>query len=215
MRKLMTLTVAALLLAPAASRAQVALGARLGYAFGMGDVAGDSGGSLQMSDWTKSQVPLQVEALFKATPQLAIGPYFSYGWAQAGGDLKDGVCDAPGIDCSARIMRLGVEAIYTVPQQGQFVPWFGAGLGYEWSKVHAEGGGLSGDADFSGLEFLNLQGGGDFKVSPTFRVGPFVQLSFVQYSNADWSGDFGDLNDIPSKKVHEWFQIGVRGSFDL
>ena len=213
MRKLAILTAAALLLVPAASHAQVILGARLGYAFGAGDVGGFSGATEHMSDWTKSHVPLQLEALFKVAPQWAIGPYFSYGWAQPGGDLKDG-CDSPGFDCSARVMRLGVEAIYTFQQPGGFVPWLGAGLGYEWSKVHAEGNGISFDINASGFEFLNLQGGGDWKLSSKFKMGPFVQLSLGQYSNVDGSGDVV-VNDLTSKKVHEWFQIGVRGAFDL
>ncbi len=214
MRKLATLTAAALLLAPAASRAQVILGARVGYAFGAGDVGGDAGSTLHMSDWTKSQVPVQVDVLFKLVPTLAVGPYLSLGWAQPGGTLKD-QCDSAGMDCSGTNMRLGVEAMFTLPQPGPFKPWFGAGLGYEWSKVHASGPGFSGDIKFSGFEFLNLQAGGDFKVARLFRMGPFVQLSFAQYSSADSSGDWAGPSDIPSKKVHEWFEIGVRGAFDL
>ncbi len=214
MRKLATLTVAALLLVPAASRAQVQLGARLGYAFGMGDVGGDSGGTLHMSDWTKSHVPVQVDVLFKVAPGLRIGPYFSYGWAQTGGDLKD-ACDLSGVDCTASIMRLGVEATFTVPQPGPFAPWFGAGFGYEWSKVHISFPGGSGDMKARGFEFLNLQVGGDFKPAPRFRIGPFAQLSFAQYSTVDTTGDGVGPSDIPTKKFHEWFQIGVRGAFDL
>lgn len=214
MRKLATLTAAALLLAPAASHAQVVLGARLGYAVGMGDVGGDSGGTMKMSDWTKSHVPLQLEVLFKTIPQLAIGPYLSYGWAQAGGDLKS-ECDGAGVDCSASTLRLGVEAIFTVPLPGQFAPWVGAGVGYEWSKVHLSVPGASGDVKFSGFEFLNLQAGGDFKIAPRFRAGPFLQLNVVQYSNVDTTGDVSGPTDIPSKKFHDWFQLGVRGSFDL
>ncbi len=213
-RKLATLTAAVLLLAPAASRAQVLLGARLGYAFGGGDVGNFSSGSIHMSDWTKSQVPVQFDLLFKVAPSLAIGPYASLAWAQPGGDLQD-LCDSAGMDCNATIMRLGVEAMFTVPQPGPFKPWFGAGLGYEWSKVHTTGGGASGDRTLGGFEFLNLQAGGDLKIAPLFRIGPFVQLSLAQYSSVDSSGGWGDLNHIPSKKVHEWFQIGVRGMFDL
>jgi hypothetical protein len=217
MRKLAILTAAALLLAPAASHAQVVLGARLGVAVGMGDVGGGYGDSLAMSDWTRGQVPLQLEMLFKATPQLAIGPYFSYGWARLGHDLESQVCDVPGIACSASIVRLGVEALYTIPQRGQFEPWLGFGLGYEWSKLHASGAGVSGEIKFSGLEFLNLQVGGDFKVSRRFGLGPFMKLAFARYSNADATGDFSGMGptDIPDEKVHEWLEIGVRGAFDL
>lgn len=215
-RKLVLVAALVALAVPSASRAQLSLGARVGYAWGMGDVGGDPSGNLKMSDWIKGQVPIQVDAMFRLAPGLAVGGYFSYGFGQAGGQLKDTVCDVPGVDCTPSNMRLGVQATWAIPAGGGFLPWVGLGTGYEWSKLHASGPGGSGDVKFRGWEILNLQLGGDFLATPLFRVGPFVMLSLGRYSTAESTGDLaGAVTLIPEKKVHEWLQLGVRGTFDI
>lgn len=205
---------AAALAAPARSEAQFGIGARIGYAFGVGDVGGDSGGSLKMSDWISGQIPVQVDLMFHVIPGLSVGPYFSYGFGRVGGDLKDQVCDMVGVDCSSSIMRLGVQGTYTLPPP---IPlWVGVGIGYEWSKLTAEGGGESGDIKFHGMELLNLQVGADFLATPVLRFGPFLMMSMGRYSDAESSGALSGISmSIPDKKVHEWFEVGVRGMFDL
>ena len=69
---------------------------------------------------------------------------------------------------------------------GTFIPWVGAGIGYEELKIKASSGGLSQSATVSGFELLNLQGGGEFLTSSDFSVGPFVSLSFGQYRSASF-----------------------------
>lgn len=204
--------VAAALAAPGRSEAQFGVGARLGYAFGLGDVGGDAGGTLKMSDWISGQIPVQVDLMFHVIPGLSVGPYFSYGFGRVGGDL-DRACSA-GVDCTASNMRLGAQATYTLPPPLPF--WVGVGIGYEWSKVELSGGGQSGEVKFRGMELLNLQAGMDFLATPILRFGPFAMLSMGRYSTAESTGALaGPSTSIPEKKVHEWLQIGVRGMFDL
>ncbi|ACG75048.1 LigA [Anaeromyxobacter sp. K] len=215
MRRIVTLgAVLAALLLPTASSAQVSLGLRLGYAWGLGDVGGGGGDKLKMSDWVDGQVPIQVDALFRVTPDLAVGPYFSYGFARAGGDLKS-TCDVSGVDCSAYVMRLGVEGIYTLPRAGTLAPWLGLGIGYEWNRLKAEGGGENLTMKWKGVEWLNLQAGMDFFVAPQLRTGPFLMLSLGRYDKGDASGVISGGGSINDKKFHEWLQVGWRGQFDL
>lgn len=215
LRKLLLVAaVAAVLVGPARSEAQVGLGARIGYAFGMGDVGGDPAGNLKMSDFIEAQIPLQVDLMFHVVPGLSIGPYFSYGFGRTGGDTDD-VCSLSGVDCTASIMRLGAQVTYTLPPPLPL--WVGAGIGYEWSKLKVEGGGESGEIKFRGMELINLQVGADFLATPALRFGPFAMLSLGRYSNADATGAFsgGAEASIPDKKLHEWLEIGLRGMFDL
>jgi hypothetical protein len=214
MRKLLVL---AALLAPLASQAQVQLGLRLGYAPAMGDAAEDA----KMSDAVKAQIPLQLDAAYKVTRDIAVGGYFAYGFGQTG-DLF-GVCGLPGVDCSARILRVGVQGLYTFNQvQAPLVPWAGVGFGYEVGSLEAKSD-LLGKATFTygGFELLNLQVGGDYRVNERFAVGPYLQLSIAQYSNAKIeddtiTGSIGDSDgDIDEKAMHQWFGFGIRGKFDL
>ncbi len=206
MRKLFMLgAVVAALVFPSASHAQAqaskfSLGLRLGYGFSMGDAMKDFG----MSDYVGSQIPIQLDAMYKLSPEFALGAYFSYGFAQPSGFGSD-VCDAPGADCSVSNMRLGVQGTYSFTKASpSFVPWLGLGIGWENSSFDSGGGA----ADTSGWEYLNLQGGANWKVNPAFAVGPYVMYSIGQYGSVEG-------NDIPNKAMHEWLSLGVMGKFDL
>lgn len=219
MRKLLLLAVAMAFFVPAVSHAQVMLGARLGYSAAMGDAFKDptTGQAAKMSDGVKSQVPIQIDAAFKLSKELALGAYLSYGFGQVGGAAKD-ECSVFGQDCSAHDWRFGIQALYTFTQVSPpFVPWAGVGLGYEWATLEQTGGGQP-DASLTlkGWEFLNLQLGGDYVVNPQFAVGPYIMFSIAQYSDAEAeSGGVKVSASIDKKAVHEWFGFGVRGRFDL
>lgn len=213
MRKLVLASLVALLV-PTASFAQFQLGARVGFAPAMGDGFKDS----PMSDGIKSQIPLQLDALYKVMPDLAVGGYFSYGIGQIG----DAGCDVSGVDCSASVMRFGVQGLYTFNQvKAPLVPWAGLGFGYEIAKGTAKFGGEKFEETDSGFEFVNLQVGGDYKVNEQFSVGPYLQFSVSQYSKVkatDSSAPEENFDgDVPSdaKALHQWFGFGVAGKFSL
>jgi hypothetical protein len=193
-RKLMIAAVAMAALAlPSLSHAQVTLGLRAGFAPATGD-AFDGG---KMSDGVKSQVPIQVDALYAVMPNLKLGGYFSYGFGQVASDL--------GNDVSSKNMRFGVEGIYQLKPMGKITPWAGVGIGYEIATLEQG----SDSVTSSGFEFANLQLGGDYKVTEKVGVGPFVMVSVGQYSKVmDETTGF-------DKAVHEWLQFGIRGTFDL
>jgi outer membrane protein len=210
MRKLLpALFALALLAGPAAGNAQVSLGLRLGYGPALGDAAKDS----KMSDGVKSQIPLQLDATYQLTPSFSLGGYASYGFGQTGGVFDD-ICDQA--DCSTRIVRLGVQGIYSFNQIGQLRPFAGVGAGYEWGSLTAEAGGQEASISFSGFELLNVTAGADYVLGPQFAIGPYVGLSVGRYSNT--SVDDGSVTiegEIDQKAMHEWLQFGIRGRFDL
>jgi hypothetical protein len=207
MRKLAMLVVALAALAPAAASAQVSLGLRLGFAPSMGEAVEGR----DMSDGVKSQIPVQVDAMYALNPNLSLGGYFSYGFGLLGDAVSD-ECDAADLDCSASGMRAGVQLHYALAAKGAWVPWGGVGAGYEWGKLSIDDGSTS----YRGFEFLNLQLGGDYKVSEKLAFGPYVQFSMGQYSNATFDdGTDSVSNSIDEKGIHEAFGFGIRGRFSL
>jgi hypothetical protein len=210
MRKLWLLPVLALLV-PSTPRAQVSLGLRLGYAKAQGNV----GGQMNMDEWVNGQFPVQLDALVRVTPRLAVGLYGSYGFGLAGGDVKS-TCESPGVSCSLTVIRTGIEGLYSFTP-GVAMPWLGVGVGYEWNTAHFENGSQSRDVTFSGFEWVNVQGGADFVVAPSFAVGPYLMASVARYER----GTFGDSNaggfggEASQKSIHAWMQLGVRARFDL
>lgn len=213
--------IAALALLPLAAEAQLSLGLRLGYAPAFGDAEKD----VSMSDVAKSQIPIQVDAMYAVAPDLSVGAYLSYGFAKA---EFLGICDNSGVDCTARSTRVGLQAAYTFRNASpSFLPWVGAGFGYEWASLNAELFGVEAESSASGFEFLNLQAGADFAVNEKLSVGPYLQLSVAQYSSfetsepvfddttGDYLGNVKTSGSIEDKGVHQWFGFGVRGRFAL
>lgn len=201
MRRFCLSVVALAVLVPAAAQAQWSIGPRVGYALAMGDVDG----SMKMSDLTSGQVPIQLDLGYRIQDTaLTIGGYLSYGFGSVAGITKD-QCDLVGVSCSTSSLRLGAQMLYSFGDaKQQMDPWIGLGLGYDSLTFKAVS-----DATLSGAEFL-LQGGVDWKLSPQFNLGGFASYSLAQYSSVSGNGGSGTLTD---KKMHEWFTIGIRGSF--
>lgn len=198
------LLVAALLL-PTAAAAGPTLALRTGYAFALGEASKGT----PIENVARAQVPLQLDALWRFTDRFAAGAYFSYGFGVLGGEISDR-CDRVGADCSVATLRLGLQGTYVLPQlANRFLPWIGAGIGYEWVRESVSATGFSTTKTESGWELFNVQGGADVAVGSTrFAVGPYAILSWARFSSVDG-------NAVSQKAWHEWLHLGVRGKIDF
>jgi hypothetical protein len=209
MKKLLLLVALAGLL-PSIAQAQVSLGLRLGYSKATGNVGGDT----SMDDWVGSQVPIQADVLLRVAPKLSVGAYASYGFGSGGGHVS-AICDQSGVTCSLGVLRLGVQGVYEFTP-GSVAPWIGAGIGWEWNSLHAKDSSGSVGITYGGFEALNLQGGFDWKLSPSFSLGPFLMVSVGWYERVNLTnGGFGVSSTVGDNSFHGWNQIGFRGRFDL
>jgi hypothetical protein len=189
--------------APAKPESGFTMAFRLGYGLPLGDFASGVG----MDQFLGGKVPLWVDLGYRIDRSMFIGAYFQYAFGTAAGTYQQ-LCDATSTDCSPSIMRIGVEFLYKFAPDASFAPWAGIGLGYE-NVTFSESGPLgTGSTDASGFEFLNLQLGGDFRVSPSFGLGPYLAFSMAQYSSVAGGS-------IANTATHEWLQFGVKGTFDL
>jgi len=200
------------------------LGGRLGYGIPLGKADGDS----DLSDGISGMVPLQLDLGYRATPALSVGGYLMYGFGFAGNTISDR-CDVanatPGVSasCGAHDLRLGLQAQYHFIPKRKLDPWVGLGLGYEWLTLTVDASAAGQHADVSstgkGFEFINLQGGLDFNLSPGFGLGPFLSFSVGQYSSTssscsgDCTGVTETSGDVADKAIHQWLLLGVRGTF--
>jgi hypothetical protein len=212
MRKLTILGVALSAFLPVAAEARVSLGVRLGYAMAGGDAVKDG----QMTDVIDGAIPIQLDLGYMVMPDLTIGAFFSYGFGRLGSEISD-ECDAFDLDCSASNMRLGVRGQYDFSTVSPtFVPWLGLGVGYEWANLEQSDGTDTLKLGFKGWEWVSLEVGGDYKLSPMARAGIFVAYSFGQYSSAtlDLNGD-SQTEDITDKGTHTYLTFGLRGQFDF
>jgi hypothetical protein len=186
-------------------------GARLAFGIPLGGLSGDNGNSL---DHLVSNMiaPLWLDAGVRLASNWYVGSYLVYAVTPLADQAFNGHCKDNGASCSSHDIRLGIDASYHVLPDGRFDPWFGVGFGYEWLSWSGSEGGTTLDLGVSGWEFVNLQGGLDFRLlNGALGVGPFMSLAFTQYSS-----DSGFASSaFPNQTFHEWFMFGARGDYDL
>jgi outer membrane protein with beta-barrel domain len=212
--------VIAALATPLAASAQVDLGARLGFALPGGKITLEDGG-LKLDDFSKSQVPIQLDVLYRLDKRLSVGGYFAYGFVQPAGDLKT-ACDQSGISCTAYDLRFGVQGEYRFAPSAPVEPWLGLGLGYEINHFGMSANGFDFSEELRGGE-IALGGGLDFRVADKFTMGPFVQATIAQYMSGHGEmtaalpglDQFSGGGALPGQTRHNWYQLGIRGRFGL
>src|SRR5205814_1347147 len=143
-----------------------------------------SSSSGDLSDAVTGMIPVWIDVGYRLNPNLFIGGFFQYGFGIVNKDKNPG-CGS----CSAHDIAFGADVHYHILPAASFDPWVGAGIGYEiFGFSSSSSVPLLGNVDLStslsGLQFLTLQAGGDFKVTPDFAVGPFVNFALGQYSSA-------------------------------
>jgi hypothetical protein len=231
MKTTLRATLLAVLLVPALASAQVSLGLRAGYAFPFGDAYEQSGlGTFKQSDLAKGALPLQLDATWRFSPAVSAGVYVSYGFGQAGSRLKE-LCATPGSSCKdPTFIRYGAQGAYTFEAAGKLDPWLGLSVGVEQASFGVKSfvyGVIPGspptvlaadlDGTLRGWE-AGVAGGADYRLSPSFAIGPVVSFSVGQYTvqHITLAGQ-GTVagGGVDTAKTHEWLTLGVRGRFDL
>lgn len=185
----------------------LSLGARVAWAIPAGNIgAGESlGGALS------GALPLQLDLSYRFDRHFSAGFLFSY----APGFVNN--CP-PGDSCSGRSTRFGLQAIYTLDPAGSLRPWLGIGIGYEWLKLKQTSAGIAYSDTFAGFEWVNLQVGGDFSLTPRLWVGPYAAVTFASFSDLDSAvGGLSGSASIPSadRRLHEWIMVGLRATYEF
>src|SRR5262249_21733668 len=159
----------------------------------------------------KGMFPLWLDAGYRFNSNLYLGGFVQYGFG-----LSPSSCSGVVTCSSIRDLRFGLNLHYHFLPGETVEPWLGIGAGYEIlsGTVSANILGIPFETSQSarGFEFANLQAGLDWRISPTFRAGPWVGFSLAQYSEHT-SDDVS--RDVADKSIHHWLMFGLRGTFNL
>ena len=120
-------------------------------------------------------------------------------------------CAAPGLSCSTSDIRAGFAIHRYLSPHGTFDPWLGVGVGLDIARFSATGVTSVSVTDW-GIEFLNLELGGDWNITREFAIGPFVSFSLDKYESISTS--FGEGGAVAETAFHEWLLLGVRAVYD-
>jgi hypothetical protein len=198
---------------------------RTGYALPVGDLA--DGGD-EIADGVAGQVPIWADLGVRYDRHSFFGLYFAYGIGVLSSQIADG-CDrdealsGADVDCSARVMRFGIEYLYHARSSPEIDPWVGFGMGWEWLSM-SESASLGAESatvrvGFDGLEYFNLQAGVDYAIARPFSLGAFLMFTLASYGNVSISCDgdgcasAGASADITSQSTHSWIGAGVKATF--
>lgn len=198
---------------PGSGRGAIEFGARLGFGVPLGNRGRTPADATdaKLSDTATAIFPIWFDAGYRITPNIYLGASFQYAWGFVNNDMNPG-CDQSGNSCSVSVKRLGANLLYHFSPAERFDPWLGFGIGYEWADASFSTGALTISGSTQGYEFANLQAGGDFMASSSFRCGPFVSFSLDQYQSVSAGGT---TTDITNKSLHEWLLFGFKGAFSI
>ena len=195
----------------------IEIGFRTGYSLPMGNLEGATGGgsATAQGDVISGVVPLWFDAGYRFNSHMMIGAFFQYGIAflNTSANKPLAACAAGGVSCSGNDVMVGAQFAYHIMPENSIDPWVAVGIGYESLNLNVSADGQSSGGSFSGVQFFNIQAGGDYKVMPNLGIGPFLMMSFGQYSGCSVQG--ASSCTIPAQDMHEWFTIGVRGAYDI
>jgi hypothetical protein len=195
----------------------VELGLRTGYAVPFGSTITTSAkfAPRPFNDIIDGAVPIWADVGVRFTPNLYAGAYFQYGIGVINGDATR--CSVNGTICSVSDVVLGVDAHYHLRPAGPLDPWVGIGVAYE--TLNFTGFLAMGQSTItraSGLQYVNLQAGADYKAMTRLGLGPFAQFGLGQFSSCSMNGTARPSTcTIQQAPVHEWLTIGLRAAFDV
>ena len=179
---------------------------RIGVGLPLGNVDGVPGDRLDQT--ISPAVPLWLDLGWRFAQHWFAGGYAAFAPGGLGSALTFG-CSA----CTVHDTRLGAEVQYHLLPDLSLDPWIGGGIGYEWLGIDGPTSGVG----TSGWEFLNLQGGLDYRLSTLIHVGPFAAFSLGQFDTASSSSPSvsGSSNAFRNKAPHQWLFLGLRLVFDV
>lgn len=179
-------------------RRGIDLGVRLGFAVPLGNLAE----SAPLGNHFTGVVPLGLDVAFRDNKNLAL---------EAGFELAPGVAKNcyTAYSCSGADYRLRLEVILAARRGFAVDPWLALGIGYEWLALSVDGGQA---ITVTGWDYAIIQLGGEIRVDDGLAIGPFLGFSLGEYSSGSANGYSGEIGN-PS--LHEWLQIGLRGTSNL
>lgn len=201
-------------------REGIELGLRLGYGMQGGRATGTTDPTAY---YVLEVAPIVVDAGYRlASGRLFVGLLFVYGVALEYYPFPARDCDSPGVSCSGYSTRLAVQAQFHMAPEVWYDPWIGTGFGIEFAGIDLQHGNAdltSVDLTASGFEFLNLQVGLDFHVTPHISAGPFFWFSMDSYRSVHVACRGNICDDLRSSfpddnpTTHEWAVFGIRGTY--
>jgi hypothetical protein len=188
------------------------LGVRIGIAYPSGSVgAGSPATTPAVGDVATTWLPIGIDAGYRLWPSAYLGGTLEWGPTVGLGNGLCGACDV-GYDLQVR----AEVRFYMLPSRAPYPtldPWLSFGFGWEVLHAALGFGSVSDGATYDGPILGNLQIGLDVR-SHAIAVGPYFGLSLAEFVRHSLDpAPPGETSSIDGRVVHEWFTLGLRGTY--
>jgi outer membrane protein W len=177
---------------------EVSVGA--GWAQGSGDVDGTS---TNVDDIAGAGINTQLQIGYRITPNLALAAYGSVSVHEDGSTLTASNNDVVGV-------TTGLQADWHFQPRSEIDPWISLGAGTRWLVTDDNAGG---EHVRFGLDVARLQAGVDYRITPTFALGPVVGVSATTFLR-EYDGMTDSSSDIDDPSLSFHVHAGLLGRFD-
>jgi hypothetical protein len=170
-----------------------------GYAGGMGDIDSAS----QIDDVAGAGAHVELQAGYRIDPRFALAAYGSITDHSDGDKLS-------GTNNDVFTATTGLMATWHFSPTTDTDPWLSFGAGVRYMKVDAQS--ATDQRDLFGIDAARVQAGIDFRVTPTFAIGPVLGASLTKFV---WDKRMDDeWNEIEDRDLNVHFNAGLMGRFD-
>jgi len=189
--------------APGTAENRLTRGMLLGGGIGAAVPGGDISEGLPFDDVVDSFTLGHLDVGYRFNERFLLGAYLEGGNGSINTSVLE-ACDDPTIDCSASLVRVGLQARAYLLTQSRFQPWGGVGFGYEWFVFSAESEGY--DDSFTlraeGAERLRLTLGLDIWAGHNHFASVQIGYSLGKYGEATYSDSLYETTNLDSSEHH-------------
>jgi len=176
------------------------LGVATGYTQGFGPTGG---GMQHVEDLSRAGGAVEVDAMYRIIPAVAVGAYGTFSTYSTGDRLADNT-DVLGATA-------GIQAAVHARPDRSIDPWVSLGTGWRGMWLSPDAGKKT---SLQGFELARLQLGLDYRINENVSISPVVSGSLDMYVSQD-SPMTTSYAEIQDKKVNFIGFAGVAGHFDL
>lgn len=202
------------------------LGARTGYSFSDGDYANGVpiGSPSRLLPGTTGGLPIVLDLGVRIGKRVYFGAFFQYAFLATSCPKVDSTL-ATTASCGGHDLRGGIAVQLHLAPRGSIDPWIGFGVGHEWltNNVAASASdGSSANLSYTlhGWDVADAMVGVDLHTRGGFAFGPYAEVTSGSFASASktltGSGQgASDSTDITATSAHQWFTVGLRGTFEI
>jgi len=178
----------------------VEVGVAAGYTQGAGPLAG---GMQHLEDVSSAGGAVELDALYRINPTLAVGAYGSFAKNATGDQISS---DADVLGATA-----GIQVAAHLRPQRSVDPWVSLGAGWRGLWLSPPSGK---NTVLQGVELARLQVGVDYRVNENVSIAPVIggSLNMFVSQSSPMTSDYSEITD---KKVSFVGFAGLAGRFDL